>query len=90
MNTNKPTAPEKKYALKEAEKIITCGFPCDLDTASVALDQAHAILDVLTVATGKTAIPDTYPNTLVQSLYAAMGKVGRAREALFGPRSVRS
>ncbi len=58
------------------------GLSPDLDYANVALMQANAIVDMLTVAAEGVAIPDTYKNTLVQCLFAVQGEIERARTAL--------
>ncbi len=90
MNARSVTLAEAHAALDRAGyPVIGARIPCDLDGADIALSQARAILDLLTVACDGIDIGDTYPGTLVGSLYAALAEVNRAREELFGPRQVR-
>jgi hypothetical protein len=60
-------------------------FPCDLDAACIALEQAKGILDLLTAVSDEVTIPDTLDGTLSQTLHAAIGEIDRAQLALFGP-----
>ena len=82
----KPAKPEKRYTLKQAEKLLNNGRPNDLDTAGIALHQAFGILDVLTSIIDGIEAPETFPGSLEQAVYAALSEVRRADEALFGPR----
>jgi hypothetical protein len=62
------------------------GIPLDIDTATIAIDQSLAILDLLVTLAelSHAQLPETHPETLGQALYAAKAEVERAREALFG------
>lgn len=70
----------KAAALKSND--ATGNLAPDLDYANIALMQAHAIIDMLTVAADGVSVPDTCTSTLVQCLFAVQGEIERARTAL--------
>jgi hypothetical protein len=84
MSGRSGTLEEARTALKRGYTVVATRFPCDIDTADIALSQARGILDVLTVACQGLDIEGTYGGSLTQSLYAALGEIDRARTALFG------
>jgi hypothetical protein len=57
---------------------------CDIDTATLALSQAAAILNLLAAASDGEDIrlPDTEKDTLIHGIYAALSEVKRAEAAL--------
>lgn len=84
MNARSASLEEVRTALRRGHIVVATLFPCDIDTAYTALSQARGILDVLTVACRGVQIDGTYNGSLVQSIYAALSEVDRARQALFG------
>ena len=60
------------------------GFPCDIDEAGLALDNAKAIVNLLWALSGGMVLADVAPRSVPNALFAIEEQIDRAKVALFG------